>query len=93
MALNIKDRATEEIVRKLAAATGKSITDAVRLAALDKLRAMDDDHQAKVAALPPEQRKKFEALKDIRRRAAALPILDNRSEDEILGYNERGTFD
>ena len=43
MALNIKDRETEEVVRRLAKRTGLSITDAVRQAAADKLRRIDAD--------------------------------------------------
>jgi antitoxin VapB len=93
MALNIKDRATEKIVRKLAAKTGLSITEAVRQAAADKLRSMDADYQARIAAMTPEQREKLRRLEAISRRGAARPTLDTRTEDEILGYNERGTFD
>ena len=33
------------------------------------------------------------AIKAIQDRVAALPILDTRSDDEILGYNEHGHFD
>lgn len=33
---------------------------------------------------------KFERLMAISRRCAVLPILDHRSEDEILGYDENG---
>jgi hypothetical protein len=36
---------------------------------------------------------KLRKLEEISRRAAALPILDSRTDDEILGYNERGTFE
>ncbi len=93
MALNIKDPVTEEVVRKLAQRTGLSITEAVRQAAAEKLRLMDADYAERVAKLTPEQREKLRRLEAISRRGAARPILDNRSDDEILGYNERGTFD
>ena len=36
MALNIKDRATEEIVRQLAKRTGRSITETVKQAAMPR---------------------------------------------------------
>ena len=39
------------------------------------------------------QRKRYEALQAIMARAATLPILDHRTPDEILGYNEWGGFD
>jgi antitoxin VapB len=39
-------------------------------------------------ALTPEQRR--EAIERISRHCAALPELDQRSPDEILGYDENG---
>jgi antitoxin VapB len=81
MALNIKDRATEQSVRELAALTGESVTTAVRRAAEDRLlrvrRARAD------GSLAAE-------LLEIGRRCAALPDLDQRTPDEILGYDEHG---
>lgn len=81
MPLNIKDRATEQSVRELAALTGKSVTTAVRRAAEDRLlrvrRARAD------GSLAAE-------LLEIGRRCAALPDLDQRTPDEILGYDEHG---
>jgi antitoxin VapB len=82
MALNIKSAETEKIVRELAKRTGLSITDAVHQAAVEKLRAIDTDKEARKAA-----------LRAIIERSRPLPILDTRTEDEILGYNERGTFE
>jgi antitoxin VapB len=82
MALNIKSADTERVVRELAKRTGLSVTEAVRAAAEEKLRAMDADR---------ERRRR--ALYDIIERAKELPVLDTRTDDEILGYNERGTFD
>jgi len=93
MALNIKDRATEEVVRRLAQRTGLSITEAVKQAAADKLRHMDEDYAAMVARMTPEQLAKLRKLEEISRRGASRPILDTRTDDEILGYNDKGTFD
>ncbi|MCP4698010.1 MAG: hypothetical protein GY862_14325 [Gammaproteobacteria bacterium] len=41
----------------------------------------------------PEQQKMFEDAMRIARHCASLPVLDNRSADEIPGYNEHGYFD
>ena len=82
MALNIKSLETERVVRELARRTGLSITDAVHQAAQEKLQAIDSDKEVRKAA-----------LREIIRRAGALPNLDPRSDDEILGYTDRGTFD
>jgi len=93
MALNIKDRETEEVVRQLAKRTGRSITDAVREAAAEQLRRMDADYAAKVARMTPEQLAKLRRLEAISKRGASRPILDTRTDDEILGYNDKGVFD
>jgi antitoxin VapB len=93
MALNIKDRETEEVVRRLAQRTGLSITEAVKQAAADKLRRMDADYAERIARLTPEQLAKLRKLEEISRRGASRPILDTRTDDEILGYNDKGTFD
>ena len=93
MALNIKSQETERIVRELAKRTGLSITEAVHQAAAEKLRAMERDLEARVASMTPAQREKFQRLEAIRKSAAAIPILDARTDDEILGYNDKGTFD
>jgi antitoxin VapB len=82
MALNIKSQATEQIVRELARRTGLSITDAVHQAAVEKLRAIDTEKETRKAA-----------LRAIIERGRTLPNLDPRTDDEILGYNERGTFE
>jgi antitoxin VapB len=82
MALNIKSRQTEQVVRELAKRMGLSITDAVHQAAEEKLRFLEDDKERRKAA-----------LRAIIARGRSIPILDTRSDDEILGYNDRGTFD
>ncbi|UFW92221.1 type II toxin-antitoxin system VapB family antitoxin (plasmid) [Bradyrhizobium barranii] len=81
MALSIKDRETEQLARTLAARTGESITVATRRALEERLRRTGS--QARKAAL-------LEDLEAIQRRWNALPILDNRAPDEIVGYDENG---
>jgi antitoxin VapB len=84
MALNIKDRETEEVVRQLAKRTGRSITEAVKQAAIEKLDAVNAENADRKALL----RTFIE-----RARSLPKPDRDPRTDDEILGYNERGTFD
>lgn len=81
MALNIKDPATEKTVRELAEATGESVTAAVHQAARERL--------ARVRRIRSGRSLKDEIL-EIGRRCAALPVLDPRTPDEILGYDENG---
>jgi antitoxin VapB len=81
VALNIKDPATEKTVRELAEATGESVTAAVHQAARERL--------ARVRRIRSGRSLKDEIL-EIGRRCAALPVLDPRTPDEILGYDENG---
>jgi antitoxin VapB len=81
MALSIKDPETEKLARALAERTGESITTATRRALEERLRRTGSD--ARKAAL-------LEDLEAIQRRWNALPVLDNRTPDEIVGYDENG---
>lgn len=79
--LNIKDPRTDRLVRELAAATGESITTATRIAVEERLR--------RVRARRPD-RELERQLADIVARGRQRPILDPRSPDEIIGYDENG---
>lgn len=81
MALNIKDEQADQLVRELAAETGESLTTAVTVAVRERLERLR-------GAVPREER--AAALTRIAERSAALPILDTRSVDEILGYGPDG---
>jgi antitoxin VapB len=44
--------------------------------------------------LRPDDKERFHRdIEEIVRRFNELPVLDDRSPDEILGYNEHGHFD
>ena len=81
MALSIKDPETEKLARALAARTGETITIATRRALEDRLKRMGS--QAKKSAL-------LEDMEAMQRRLSVLPVLDDRSDDEIIGYDENG---
>ena len=81
MALNIKDADVDRLVRELAAETGESITTAVSTAARERLE--------RLRGAVPRERRKAEMMR-IARRSAQLPVLDNRTPEEILGYDENG---
>src|SRR6266481_5455858 len=86
LALNIKSRETDRLVRELAELTGESITDAVTKAVTERLeRCRNQTEQARA--------KRLAAIQRIMEEARKLPILDDRPDDEILGYNEQGTWD
>ncbi len=86
MALNIKSAETDRLARELAALTGESITEAVTRALAARL---DQERRQRESSRDELRRK----LHEIAQRAARHPVLDHRSDDEILGYNELGTFD
>ncbi|WEZ85828.1 type II toxin-antitoxin system VapB family antitoxin (plasmid) [Rhizobium sp. 32-5/1] len=81
MALSIKDPETEKLARALAARTGETITIATRRALEERLKRMGSN--AKKDAL-------MQDMEAMQRRLIALPILDDRSADDIIGYDENG---
>ena len=83
MAVLIEDPDTDDLVRKLSAATGESATEAINHAVRERLdRLRSKEHRDFVAR-----------IKAITDRVAELPVLDARGSDEIIGYNEHGHFD
>jgi antitoxin VapB len=81
MPLSIKDPETERLARDLAQRTGESITVATKKALEERLRRVGGKRQKAML---------LEELAAIRRRCAALPVVDEREPDDIIGYDERG---
>ena len=80
MALNIKDPKADQVVRRLAAATGESITEAVTRAAVERLTRLGHQRRDVLVA----------DIAAIALRCAALPEVDGRADDDIIGYDEHG---
>jgi antitoxin VapB len=85
MAVLIKDEEADRLIRQLAERTGETITDAVKGAVSEKL-ARTPLSETEIA----ERRAKLEAIVA---KFDAIPTVDNRSADEIIGYNDKGHFD
>jgi antitoxin VapB len=85
MAILIKDREADQLIRTLAERTGESITDAVKHAVRDRLQRVSPTEN-EIAA----RRRTLDALVI---RGRQMTIVDDRTPDEIVGYNERGHFD
>ncbi|MBI4862195.1 MAG: type II toxin-antitoxin system VapB family antitoxin [Candidatus Riflebacteria bacterium] len=81
MAFSIKNQEADLLARELAKVTGESLTDAVTTALRDRL--------ARLRARKGPRRLSAE-LMEIGHRCARLPLLDGRSPDEILGYDDAG---
>jgi antitoxin VapB len=83
MALNIRDPEAQRLARELAEATGETMTSVVIKALqerLERLRVRQVVSRTERAARLMAHGKRF----------AALPVLDPRSADEIIGYDEVG---
>jgi antitoxin VapB len=83
MAISVKDPETDRLAREVAALTGESLTEAIRTALAERLRRERRRRLPGRAGLA-------QRLKALGRDCAALPDLDARSADEIIGYNELG---
>ena len=79
--LNIKDQEVYQLARKVADLTGETLTDAVRRALRERLQ------REERAQTDPQW---IERLREISDRCAARPLLDARSDDELVGYDEFG---
>lgn len=84
MALSIKHPQADQLARELAAETGESITDAVLVALRERLERLERQRGRR------RTRGLREEVARIQARVAALPILDARPADEILGLDESG---
>lgn len=81
MALNIRNPETERLAAELARRTGETKTEAVTKALRDRLDRVKRERSGRRLA---------DELQAIVDEFAALPVLDDRSADEIIGYDENG---
>ena len=81
MAISLKDPEADRLARAVAAKTGETLTAAIVTALRERL--------ARLRAKPSRRRLRDE-LREIGERCAALPTIDQRTADEILGYDEQG---
>ena len=81
MALSIRNRRVEQLARDVARRTRENITQAI-----------ERSLQERLASLRTGKRKaaRLREIRRIVRRISRLPDRDQRSPEEILGYDERG---
>jgi antitoxin VapB len=84
LALSLKDKETDRLARAVAALTGETLTDAVRIALAERLE--------RERLRRGESPRLAERLLEIGRHCASLPDLDARTPDEILGYDDTGMW-
>jgi len=81
MALNIRNPEVEKLAESLAKLTGESKTEAVKKALRDRLHRLECRRSGMKLA---------DELDELALHCANLPVLDNRSPEEILGYDDNG---
>lgn len=81
MALNIKNTETHQLAHQLAEETGETLTQAVTTAVRERLASVRrKDRRQEVLA----------SVRDIQAFVQSLPDRDERTPEEILGYDEFG---
>ncbi len=81
MALNIKDPLTDALARELSRETGETITEALRIALGERLARVR--RQASIGPRASELQRYID-------RGRERALLDDRSAEEILGYDDDG---
>lgn len=81
MPISIKNAETEDLAREVAGLTGQSLTDAIRIALLEKRERVREARRG---------RSLTDDLNAIALRCAQRPTISSLSEDDILGYDEFG---
>ncbi len=79
MAINIKDPETDRLARELAERMGTSITEAIKVAVQERL-----------GRTKPRVDLIYTDLIAIGERGRARPMLNDLTDDEIVGYDEHG---
>jgi antitoxin VapB len=80
MALSVKNAEADRLARELTAETGESITEAVVIALRERLDRVRGRRSAAIT-------RRLDAL---RTEIRTYPIVDPRSPDEIVGYDDHG---
>jgi antitoxin VapB len=80
MALSIKSNKADRLARELAAETGETLTEAVEIALRERLDREHGRHAGSMRA----------RLRRLAADVAALQVADNRSPEEIIGYDDAG---
>jgi antitoxin VapB len=81
MGLSIKSIETEDLAREIAARTGESLTRAIQRALEERLERLNNNRRSEALT---------EQIDDILQRVDAMPDLDARTPEEIIGYDENG---
>lgn len=81
MAMSIKSIEAERLARELAERTGESLTKAIEIALRERLGRLKEQRRNQIA---------LNQIEEILHRVDQLPVLDARTPEEIVGYDENG---
>lgn len=81
MAISIRNPKAEELAREVAAESGENLTQAIIHALEERLERLKGRKTAEDLA---------EEIMKISERCSALPQLDDRTPEDILGYDHKG---
>lgn len=81
MTMKISDPETKELAKLVSDLTGETEIQVVKVSLCDRLNQI--------------KRQKFsdtriQEIKEIAKHCRSLPVLDNRNDEEILGYDDKG---
>jgi antitoxin VapB len=82
MAFSIKNERTDHLARELTELTGETLTEAVTVAVQERL----ERERARVAHRPGIA----DRLRALAAEVASFPVYDERTSDEIIGYDDDG---
>jgi antitoxin VapB len=83
MALSIRNPETEKLARQVSRLTGETLTDAIGKSLRERLERLKRNRGRSREAVRKD-------IDEILARVDALPELDTRTPDEIIGYDENG---
>ncbi len=84
--MNVRDPKIDELALKLSVQTGEEPTQAV-------IRALEERLERNNFRRPEDREARKAAIMEVVERFNQRPVLDDRTPDEIVGYNEQGHFD
>ena len=83
MGLSIRNQRAEQLAREVAREAGENITQAVLHALEERLLRLKGRRT---------ESDTFQTIMEISKRCSALPDVDRRTPEHIMGYDEQGTF-
>jgi len=86
MQLNIKNGEAYRLAKAISERTGESLTEVVTRALREQLSREDAGGRLTLEAKAERLRR----IREVVERYSALPVLDDRDPDEIIGYDENG---